>query len=134
MENTFHLGDVLEVILAGVGLAVIMGIVGMIVWFIKVKPQIEGIKIEMAKKAAADELQRINADLKYKEQEAQRIKEMINGKQDKSDCDLLRKGCQPLFFAQLKNVADDVKDLKCEYQLLSAKLERWMEKNGTHQN
>lgn len=119
---------VLEVIMAGVGLSIITGIMGMLLWYIKVKPDIEAIKIDLSKKAATVELGRIASDLEHKKEESARIKEQLESKQDAYNCDLLRKACQPLIIQQINTVCTKLDDLRGEHRKLSDKIEKWMEK------
>ena len=119
---------VLEVILAGVGLTIITGVMGMLLWYIKVKPDIETIKADLAKKAASVELGRVTTDLEHKKEEATRIKEDLGRKQNVIDCDLLRKGCQPLITQQINGLCVKMDDLRGEQRKLSDKIESWMKK------
>ena len=123
------LNKILEIVLAGVGLTLITGIIGMVLWYIKVKPDIEAIKIDLAKKAAAVELERVTSDLDHKKEESFRIKEELSKKQNSTDCDLLRKGCQPLLLQQINSLCIKFDDLRGEYRRLSDRIENWMKKN-----
>jgi hypothetical protein len=123
-------GVIINIILAGLGLAFVMGAVGMGLWYIKVKPDVDSIKNDLAKKAAAAEVVRINLDLEQKKVESERIEREIRNKQDRGDCDLLRKACQPLLLSQLENLGDKIDDLREAQKDLRMDLKSWMEKNG----
>jgi hypothetical protein len=125
-----NMGVILNVILAGLGLALVMAAVGMGLWYIKVKPDVDSIKNDLAKKAAAAEVVRINLDLEQKKTESVRIERQIEEKQDRGDCELLRKACQPLLLSQLENLGDKIDDLREGQKYFQGKLEKWMEKNG----
>jgi hypothetical protein len=129
MEN-LNAGIILNIVLAGLGLALVMGAVGMGLWYIKVKPDVDSIKNDLAKKAAAAEVVRINLELEQKKVETDRIHQAISDKQDRADCELLRKACQPLLLSQMENLSDKIDDLREAQKHFQGKLERWLEKNG----
>lgn len=121
---------VTNVVLAGIVLSVVMAIGGMILWYIKVRPEITKIKADLEKKAASDELSRIATELERKKEDTVRIQSAIESKQDRGDCDLLRKGCQPLLIEQMKGLVEQINNLKEGQKTLFDKLDNWMVKNG----
>jgi hypothetical protein len=125
-----NLTMVTNVVLAGVVLSIVMGLGGMVLWYIKIKPQMEIIHGNLEKKAESEELSRIALDLERKREDSQRIQSAIISKQDISNCDLLRKGCQPLLLEQMNGLTDKVNDLRENQKILFAKLDTWMLKNG----
>jgi hypothetical protein len=127
--EALNFADIITVILAGVGLAFVMSIVGMALWYIKVKPDVEEIKQDLANKAAAAEEIRINLELERKKEDDQRVHSEIFTKRSQAECDLIRKSCQPLVMEQLKTVEKSIIQLNIGQQRIVDKLEGWMEKN-----
>jgi len=120
MINGINTGMILGYILAGLGLAAVMGIVGLVFWYVKVRPDFEYIKADLAKKAAAGEVERIRLDLERKRADEERIKAELERKQEIKDCDLLRKGCQPLLIQEIKHLTEKVDGL-------TEKLDKWLD-------
>ncbi len=95
-----NVGVIINVILAGLGLASAMGFIGMGVWYIKVKPEIENSKKALEKKRGIDE------------------------------CILLRQACQPLLLEQLKGLSFKIDELREGQKIFSHKMDKLMSKNG----
>ncbi len=95
-----NVGTIMNVIISGLGLTFIMGFIGMGVWYIKVKPDIENTKKTLEKKQGINE------------------------------CTLLRQACQPLLLEQLKGLSAKVDDLRENQKVFNGKLDRLMNKNG----
>lgn len=118
---------ILEIVISAVGLSIVTGIMGMFLWYIKVKPDIAEIKSDLAKKAAMVEVERVREDLEHKKQEADRIEKEIDKKRNSNDCDLLRKGCQPLLIQQINSLCVKFDDMRTEHRKLSDKIEKWLQ-------
>lgn len=125
-----HPGDILEIVIASVAVAFVMGVIGLLLWYVKVKPDIEDMRLELQKKAAADDLEKVNTDLRHKREDSERIQEEIDMKQNKTECDLMRKGCQPLIAMHLGSLEEKVDNLQGAYTRLEERIDRWMRRNG----
>lgn len=118
------------IILAGVIATGIIAFIGMVVWYVKAKPEVEHIKTSLEKKAEAAELLRNNLELERKRDDDLRLKAALDGKRDIGDCDFIRKGCQPLIMAELKGMQNSILRLSEGQIKIAEKLETWMLRNG----
>jgi hypothetical protein len=121
---------VVNIVLAGITLSIVMAIVGMVLWYIRVRPSFETTNADLKKKAELEEMVRINLELERKKEDAQRVSDILHSKQNISDCDLLRKGCQPLLLEQLNGLGSQINDLREGQKILFEKLDGWMVRNG----
>ncbi len=124
------LGHIANILLGAIGIATLTGIVGMVLWYIKVKPEVEYIKSDLAKKAEASELARVTADFERKKEDAHRITVEIDKKQDINVCDLLRKGCFPILSQKIDQMENKIDDLKEGQSQIWTRIDGWMKKNG----
>jgi ActR/RegA family two-component response regulator len=126
----FNLGIIFNTIIAAIGIALIMAVVGMGVWYIKVKPDIDGIKKDLAEKAAAAEVTRLHTAVEQKRVDTERLQHSLDDKQNIAECNLQRKACQPLLLEQLKSLSSKIDDLRESDKSQAGKLDRLMLKNG----
>ncbi len=120
------IGIISNTVIASLGIFFIMSIIGMAIWYIKVKPDIEGIKKNLLEKAAATELVRIDTEIEQRKAD----KHQMLLKQNITECELQRKACQPLLLEQLKTLSYKIDELKEGQKIQASKLDRLMMKNG----
>ena len=133
----FSIGTIANIIIAAVGISVVVAVVGMVIWYIRIKPDMENVKKELGSKAASSELIRMNEDLARKKDDSERQKDdserlvkTLAGKQSITECELQRHACQPLLLEQLKGLSFKIDDLRETQKVFSGKLDRLMMKNG----
>ena len=122
--------QIIMVIISGLSISLMVAFVGMILWYIKAKPKLDSIEGNLEKKAAADEVIKIAQELERKKEEAIRIKSEIESKRTIDECELIRKGCQPLIMEQLRGIWASIDLLGKGQDKLADKLEKWMVGNG----
>lgn len=147
--HPFSWTDVLEATIGGVVVAGAIALIGLIIWFVRMKPVImqlgKDLKEKIDKKDLEVEFTLIKKEIALGnsewEKEFQLIKKEIERKQDIRVCLPMREGCNRTFlqhFADLERqilgvtemTKEGVSALTTIIEKLTDRFDKWMQKNG----